>query len=287
MNTKPVSYLQTDSRWGSWPYSNKDEKTNIARSGCGPTAMAMVIATWKDPSVTPVTTCQWALNKGYKATGNGTYHSYFVPQAAAYGITCERVNTTSLQYMYDSQAAAYHQKAWDAVNEGHIVICLMGPGNWTSGGHYIVWYSNDDSGNVYINDPASTKSTRLKNTFTLLKSQVRYYWICKVPEEVINMLNSEVQAYIKQEVQSAVSSINSKIDSLIPNYIASLNGSTPSSWAKDAWYSAIKEGVVDGSNPLAHMTREQMATILSRIGAFDTVSAPNNVNWEDLNQQLK
>lgn len=278
MNEKPVSYLQTDSRWASWPYSNKDENTDIAESGCGPTAMAMVIATWKDSSVTPVTTCQWALNKGYKATGNGTYHSYFVPQAAAYGIDCERVNTTSFQYMNSTQAAPYHQKAWDAVSEGDIVICLMGPGNWTRGGHYIVWYSNDANGNVYINDPASTKSNRVKNTFALLKSQVRYYWICNVPKEVISMKNSEVQAMIQQEVAKQTTNV-------VPKYLASLNGSVPSSWAESAWYSAIKAGIVDGSNPLNFMTREQMATILSRIDAFPTVEVPKNVDWESLNQQ--
>ena len=274
MNEKPVSYLQIDSKWAKWPYSNKDENTNIAESGCGPTAMAMVIATWKDSSVTPVTTCRWALNKGYKATGNGTYHSYFVPQAAAYGISCERVNTTSFQYMSSSQAASYHQKAWDAVNEGNIVICLMGPGNWTSGGHYIVWYSNDSVGNVYINDPASTKSTRLKNTFTLLKSQVRYYWICNVPEEVISMKNSEVQAMIKQEVAAQTNGV-------VANYLASLNGSTPSSWAESAWYSACQAGKFDWSNPKMYMTREQVATVMMRNGDFDKLDLPENFDFEN------
>ena len=188
LNNKPVSYLQTDSRWASWPYSNKDENTNIAKSGCGPTAMAMVIATWVDSSVTPVTTCQWALSHGYKATGNGTYHSYFVPQAAAYGLECYRVNTSSIAYMSTSNANKYHQEAHDAVDEGHLVICLMGKGNWTSGGHYILWYSNDGD-DVLINDPNSTKSTRVRNKWSLLKSQVRYYWVVKVPEEVISMIS--------------------------------------------------------------------------------------------------
>ena len=126
LNEKPVSYLQTDSRWAKWPYSNYNENTNIGASGCGPTAMAMVIATWVDPSVTPVTTCQWSLDHGYKATGNGTYQSYFVPQAAAYGLECYRVNTSSLQYMSSANAAKYHQEAHDAVDEGNLVIALMG-----------------------------------------------------------------------------------------------------------------------------------------------------------------
>lgn len=277
MNNKPVSYLQTDSRWASWPYSNKDEDTDIAESGCGPTSMAMVIATWKDPSVTPVTTCQWALKKGYKATGNGTYHSYFVPQAAAYGIACERVNTSSLAYMTSSQAEPYHQKAYNAVNEGHIVICLMGKGNWTNGGHYIVWYSNDDKGNVYINDPASTKANRVKNTFSLLKSQVRYYWICKVPEEVISMTNSEVQAMIKSEVAAQA---KTQATAILNNYFAELNGFEPSSWAQQAWYSACVAGKFDWTNPRMYLTREQEATVMMRNGEFPKLEVPKNFDWE-------
>ena len=53
MNTRPVRYLQTDPRWGSLDYSARGEKTNIAVSGCGPTALAMVLATWVDPKITP------------------------------------------------------------------------------------------------------------------------------------------------------------------------------------------------------------------------------------------
>ena len=33
MNTRPVSYLQTDPRWGFLDYSASGEKTNIAVSG--------------------------------------------------------------------------------------------------------------------------------------------------------------------------------------------------------------------------------------------------------------
>lgn len=263
LNNKPVSYLQTDSRWAKWPYSNKDENTNIGASGCGPTAMAMVIATWADPSVTPVTTCEWALKKGYKATGNGTYHSYFVPQAAAYGLDCYRVNTSSIQYMSSSNAAKYHQEAHDAVDEGHLVICLMGPGNWTRGGHYILWYSNDGD-DVLINDPASTKSTRTRNTWSLLKSQVRYYWVIKVPEEVISMTNSEVEKLI-----------NSKIDA----YFAAKNGTVPSDYARDGWFSACTAGVFDGSNPKAYPSREQIAVVLNRLGVFPQLTCPENADF--------
>lgn len=266
LNEKPVSYLQTDSRWAKWPYSNYNENTNIGASGCGPTAMAMVIATWVDPSVTPVTTCQWSLDHGYKATGNGTYQSYFVPQAAVYGLECYRVNTSSLQYMSSANAAKYHQEAHDAVDEGHLVICLMGKGLWTSSGHFILWYSNDGD-DVLINDPASTKAARLRNTFTKLKSEVRYYWVIKVPEEVVSMTNSEVTKLINESVSTA---LNGQL------------GTEPSSYARDGWFSACMKGCFDGSNPKKYITREQTAVVLNRLGVFPQLKCPEDADFSQV-----
>ena len=266
LNEKPVSYLQTDKRWAKWPYSNSNENTNIGESGCGPTAIAMAIATWVDPSVTPVTTCQWALKKGYKATGNGTYQSYFVPQAAAYGLECYRVNTSSLQYMSSANAAKYHQEAHDAVDEGHLVIVLFGPGNWTSGGHYCLWYSNDGD-DVLINDPASTRANRVRNTWSLLKKQARYYWVIKVPEEVVSMTNSEVTKLINESVSTA---LNGQL------------GTEPSSYARDGWFSACMKGCFDGSNPKKYITREQTAVVLNRLGVFPQLKCPEDADFSQV-----
>ena len=80
-NKQPVSYLQIDARWKYADYSARGEKTTVGASGCGPTAMAMVLAEWADPKVTPLTECRWALAHGFKAPKSGTYHSYFVPAA--------------------------------------------------------------------------------------------------------------------------------------------------------------------------------------------------------------
>ena len=38
MNKRPVSYLQTDSRWAKKPYRVPGESSTIGDSGCGPTA---------------------------------------------------------------------------------------------------------------------------------------------------------------------------------------------------------------------------------------------------------
>lgn len=271
MNTKPVFYLQTDPKWKDKPYRTPQESSTIGSAGCGPSSMAMVIATWADPKVTPVDTCAWAIKNGYKATGNGTYHSYFVPQAAAYGLECKRINTTSFAYMSASEAEKYHQQAKALVDDGYLMVSLMGKGNWTKGGHYVLWYSNDGD-YVLINDPASTKETRARNTFKLFKSEVRFYWAIKPPKEVIPMTNSEVKAYIEQTVKAQLAA------GVTP--AAPAPSVEPSAWAKDYFYGAFVEGVLDGTNPQGNLTREQMAKVLTTMGMIKPHKCPEGFDWK-------
>ena len=171
MNKQPVSYLQTDSRWANKDYSVKGENTTIGKSGCGPTCAAMLIETLTGKTFTPADACAWALKKGYKAYKQGTYYSYFVPQFKAYGIDCQRLNTVSI---YGYKSAAVHAKAFELLEQGYYLIACMGKGLWTSSGHYVVvWWAD---GYVYINDPASTATARIKGNLDTFKSQVKYYW---------------------------------------------------------------------------------------------------------------
>ena len=180
MNKQPVSYLQTDPRWGSLDYSAKGEKTTIRASGCGPTAMAMVLATWADPAVTPATECAWALAHGFKAPHQGTYYGYFEEAGRRYGLKTYRLNYSNL---YGNDRSAYHAHAKDALDRGDLVIACMGKGTWTSSGHYVLVWKID--GNViYINDPASTKPHRVRGDYAVFKRQVKYYWVIERPKNI-------------------------------------------------------------------------------------------------------
>lgn len=178
MAVKPVCYLQTDSRWKNHNYSAKGERKTIGSSGCGVTAAAMVIATLKDKGVTPVTTAEWSMSHGYKALNQGTFYTYFVPQMSQYGINCRRLNTVNL---YGKSSSTAHTEALQALKSGNWVIACMGKGNWTSSGHYILLYGYEN-GYVFINDPASTKAARIKNTWALFSKQVKYMWTVMVPD---------------------------------------------------------------------------------------------------------
>ena len=200
--SQPVSYLQTDPRWGSLDYSAPGEKTTIGASGCGPTAMAMVLATWADPNVTPKTECAWALRNGYKAPKQGTYYGYFVPAAARYGLKARQLSWTNI---YGNSKSSLHEEAREAVEAGHLVIACMGKGLWTSSGHYVlVWKIQGNT--IYINDPASTRTVRTQGDYSLFRQQVKYYWIIERPknmkeeldmtkEEVLELLNGQKTTY--------------------------------------------------------------------------------------------
>lgn len=261
MNKQPVSYLQTDPRWGRLDYSAPGEKTTIRASGCGPTAMAMVLATWADKLVTPATECAWALAHGYKAPHSGTYYGYFPPAAKRYGLTCYRVNGSNI---YGNDRSAYHAQAKDALDRGDLVIACMGKGTWTSSGHYVLAWKID--GNViYINDPASTKAHRVRGDYAVFKRQVKYYWVIERPEhekedeldmtinEFLNNLTDE-QAY--QLMQKANRHANTLPE---PEW----------SQREGHWEKATESGIVDGTGPERPVKRDELIAVLGRKGLLD------------------
>lgn len=177
MNKQPISYLQTDIRWKSLPYRVKGEASTIGGSGCGPTSAAMLIQTITGKIFTPVDACNWSVSHGYKALNQGTYYSYFVPQFKEFNINCKQLLGSRI---LNQPNHAIHAQVQQYLKDGYYIIALMGPGLWTSGGHFIVVWDWDTK--VRINDPASTKDARLNGDPSLFKAQVRNYWLVDARE---------------------------------------------------------------------------------------------------------
>lgn len=167
---KPANFKQNDPKWKDIIYTYKNthsKKQTIGSSGCGPTAMADIVATWWDKKITPVEMCKLAVEKGYRYKTDGTNHKFFEYVAKLYGgHYCE---TTS------------HTYAKKAIENGHYVIVNVGPSRWTSGGHFICWWKISGS-TVYINDPYDTKYTASKEKAPyseLKKARKKYFIIYK------------------------------------------------------------------------------------------------------------
>ena len=169
-NTKqPVDYKQGDSRWGKKPYTScGNKKQTIASSGCGPTSMADIQATWIDKKITPVEMCAYAVKKGYRTKASGTAWGFFKSIANAYGYT-DYVQTKSMA------------TAREAIRAGALVVASMGPGYWTKGGHYICLWRTDDT-YMYANDPAS--KTRKKQKLKAFEQQRKQFFIFYKPGTV-------------------------------------------------------------------------------------------------------
>ena len=263
MNTQPVSYLQTDSRWGWNDYSASGEKTTVRASGCGPTAMAMVLATWADAKVTPATECAWALAHGFKAPHQGTYYGYFEEAGRRYGLNTYRLNYTNL---YGNDKSAYHAQAKDALDRGDLVIACMGKGNWTRSGHYVlVWKI---VGNVvYINDPASTKPVRTRGAYSLFKQQVKYYWVIERPEDM-----KEDDEMTIEDVKKYINSLsNEEAYELMMKAMRHAATLPEPDWSKQEghWEKATNKGVTDGTDPERPVKRDEVAAMLGRLGFLD------------------
>ena len=161
---QPISFLQHDPQWGDKPFTiTRNKYQDMSSSGCGPTAAAMVVHYYSDDEITPVEIADYTVENGYRTRNEGTAHGLFGSLAEKYDI--EFYETYS-----DSEALN-----WMENKEDPLIICAMGPGNWTRNGHYILLWKIDN-GTVYINDPGSTENNRTENTFKRLSSQARKYF---------------------------------------------------------------------------------------------------------------
>jgi hypothetical protein len=164
LNREPVYYSQVDPRWANILYTSR---YGIINSGCGPTAVAMVIATLAAPSVNPLTACNWSRANGYMLEYSPhTSDAFFVNYPAAYGITVEPIGLT-------------HQRALQEVMNGNWVICRMGPGNWTPTQHFIVWYGMSN-GYALIKDPSYVDLAHTRGSVAQLQSQAISYYVVYV-----------------------------------------------------------------------------------------------------------
>ncbi len=151
--------LQWDERWGYGKYGS----SNVAISGCGPTALAMVIpaVTGKD-DYTPYDVSKYAYENGYYLESSGTTWDLMRKGAAHFGLKSRELplDETSIK---------------KALNNGHPIICSMRKGDFTINGHYIVLVKVED-GKIKVNDPNSKIRSNILWDYSRLKGQIKNLW---------------------------------------------------------------------------------------------------------------
>ena len=151
--------LQWDQRWGYADYGN----SSIAVSGCGPTALSMVIAGLTgDNTITPYTVAKFADNNGYYVEGSGSSWSLMTEGAAYFGVTGEEISLSK-------------DTIYSILRSGSPIICSMRPGDFTTTGHFIVLTGIKD-GKIQINDPNSKQRSYKLWMYEQIAHQINNLW---------------------------------------------------------------------------------------------------------------
>ncbi len=61
------------------------------------------------------------------------------------------------------------------LDKGGVIVCAMGPGDFTATGHFIVIYGYDDEG-FKVNDPNSTLRSSKGWKFEKIQRQIKKIW---------------------------------------------------------------------------------------------------------------
>lgn len=192
--SRPIHYLQYDTRWGSIMFSNHgDPKQTIKSSGCGAASFAMVAATFlnQDPKITPPDVAKVILSNNYRTYNNGVDWGFFPFAAQKYGLSFKQSYSTD--------------EAMEALKKGALVIASMGPGYFTTEGHYILLWgldeSGDQAGQVLVNDPNS--EIRTKASRDIFRQQSLNYFIFYEPTKEEKAVPEEWEIKVLQEAEQA------------------------------------------------------------------------------------
>lgn len=152
-----VYFNQMDERYAGKPYGTD----RIGSSGCGPTAMAIVVSTLTGTVVDPVEMAEWAYENGYWCKNSGSYHALIPGAAGHFGLSVSGCT------------ASEPQRILDALSEGKLVVAIMAKGHFTKSGHFIVLRGVKD-GKILVADPGSfSRSEQLWDLSIILNEASR------------------------------------------------------------------------------------------------------------------
>lgn len=144
-----VFYSQYDSRWATHPIF---DGTDIADSGCGPTSVAMVVATLADSTVTPIDTGDYMTQiHGY--TGSGSSVDGLSKAVEKWGLSATSISTSD--------------QAIQIIKNGGLVIAGgKGLSPFSGEGHVIVLRAIDSGGNFLVGNSAPGLQTSQDEPFS-------------------------------------------------------------------------------------------------------------------------
>lgn len=155
-------FMQWDSRWGYLDYGSG----MVGQTGCGPVCMAMVAYYWThDDAMSPDNMVEYAIENGYCITGSGTAWSFISEGGEALGLDV-------------TQIPLDEDRIYRNLEVGNPIIAIMGPGDFTTSGHFIVLAGLED-GKIVINDPNSHANSEKRWTYEEIADQIKNLWVIR------------------------------------------------------------------------------------------------------------
>ncbi|MDY3920501.1 MAG: papain-like cysteine protease family protein [Candidatus Limivivens sp.] len=153
-------FLQWDERWGYETYGNNF----LAVNGCGPTCLSMVTCGLTgDTDWNPYQVACMADSQSYYVDGVGSSWDLMDSGARYLGLTVHTVTFDADHIIETLQA-------------GMPIICTVGPGDFTSSGHFIVLAKVHSDGTIQVLDPNSKKNSQKTWDIEGLIPQIRNLW---------------------------------------------------------------------------------------------------------------
>ena len=154
-------FIQWDERWGYKTYGDDF----LAVTGCGPTALSMVcVGLTGNLNMNPYAVAKMAQVDGYYVNGSGSSWDMMTGLAGDLGLSANELGL---------DADTIRSK----LKDGHPIICIMGPGDFTTTGHFIVLTGVKTNGDVIVNDPNSRKNSDKSWNLEEIMSQMKNLWV--------------------------------------------------------------------------------------------------------------
>lgn len=135
-----VFYLQYEGDWATKNYG----PASYASSGCGPTSLAMVIASLVDPSITPDKVGALLVSRGYRIAGAGTAEGFVTGVQNDFGYYAEQ---------YSCSEEGIKEKVDECLRTGGAVVWSSGSQPFTSQGHFMAMRGITADGKWLLADP--------------------------------------------------------------------------------------------------------------------------------------
>ena len=250
--------FQTESKYKSISYGSN----SIYNSACGPASLCNALKALGLADVSIPTMCQLAVSCGARVDGGTVMTTLLQSAAPKYHFTYRATskNAELLEHLKAGGVAILHNGSTYKLfsTSGHFVAAVAASGNTiTVLDSY--WYNGKyTASSIRRNYVSVVQKGVIKTSLTqcgkaTIDRSPSYYLISR---EVITDKNTgkDVEYMTEAEVRKIIDQVaEEKAMKAV------------SSWAAEAFAAATDAGVLDGTSPQAPLTREQFATVLTRL----------------------